>query len=82
MCVAGPEPEQRRRVHPGIHASQHGELHPRLDDPGVHAEVMEPRIQDHLVDGVHCQKEIAIPLRVTQAASASKGQAMARALPS
>ena len=58
MCVAGPEPEQRRRVHPGIHAGKHGELHPRLDDPGVHAEVMEPRIQDHLVDRVHCQQRL------------------------
>jgi len=82
MRITGSQAQQRRRVHPRVHARQDGELHPRLDDARVHPEVMEPGVHDHLVDRVHRQREIAIPLRVTQAASASKGQAMARALPS
>src|SRR2546430_12799893 len=48
-------------------ACQDGELHPRLDNASVHPEVMESGVHDHLVDRIHCQKEIAIPLRVTQA---------------
>jgi hypothetical protein len=53
MRVAGTQTQQSADVDARIHARQHGELLDRLDDARGTAEVVEPRIHDDPIDGVH-----------------------------